>query len=115
VLLLQRLRKLGVDVPVIGFPRGAGAAVSVYVEQTGVDAVGLDTSQSGSLLPEAMPVQGNLDPQLLVAGGEALERGVEEVRRRFSTAPHVFNLGHGITPDAKIENVARMIDLVKGR
>lgn len=112
--LVGRLRDLGVTVPVIGFPRGAGSAVSDYAAQTGVTAIGLDTSAPSSIaLPPSMPRQGNLDPQLLVVGGAALERGVSEVLAAFRQAPHIFNLGHGITPEAKPENVARLIDLVK--
>ncbi len=114
-LLLARLRALGVTVPVIGFPRGAGQATSHYAEHTGITAIGLDTSISTLALPASMPRQGNLDPQLLVVGGAALEAGVREVRERFAGAPHIFNLGHGITPDALPENVARMVELVKGR
>jgi uroporphyrinogen decarboxylase len=112
--LVKRLRDLGVSAPIIGFPRGAGAAISDYARQTGVDAIGLDTSVSSALpLPEGMPVQGNLDPQLLVLGGVALKSGVMEVHERFASRPHIFNLGHGITPEATPENVARLVELVK--
>jgi uroporphyrinogen decarboxylase len=115
IKLVERLRQLGVTAPIIGFPRGAGAAISDYARQTSVDAIGLDTSVSGAIpLPETMPVQGNLDPQLLVIGGGALERGVMEVKERFALRPHIFNLGHGITPEAMPENVTRLVELVKG-
>jgi uroporphyrinogen decarboxylase len=114
--LMQTLRSLGVTAPVIGFPRGAGAAITAYAEQTGVDAIGLDTSVSATLpLPPGMARQGNLDPQLLVVGGAALETGVREVLERFAETPHIFNLGHGITPNATPEHVAHLVALVKGR
>ncbi len=114
--LVRRLRELGVKAPVIGFPRGAGLALAAYAQHTGVDAIGLDTSvPSSAPLPRTMPCQGNLDPQLLVAGGAALERGAAEVLERFRGVPHIFNLGHGITPEAAPENVARLVELVKGR
>ncbi len=114
--LIQRLRQIGVASPIIGFPRGAGAEISNYAQRTGVTALGLDTSvPSKDLAPHGMPVQGNLDPLLLVVGGTALESGVRDVLERFSGAPHIFNLGHGITPEASVENVARLVDLVKGR
>jgi uroporphyrinogen decarboxylase len=114
VALVRRLRALGVTAPLIGFPRGAGLAISEYARRTGIDAIGLDTSvPSAATLPQSMPVQGNLDPQLLVAGGGALEQGVTEVLERFGGAPHIFNLGHGITPDATPENVAALVRLVK--
>ena len=113
--LIRRLRALGVTAPVIGFPRGAGLAIADYAELTGIDAIGLDTSvPSLSWLPPFMPSQGNLDPQLLVVGGSALERGVAEVLEAFRGKPHIFNLGHGITPEASPENVAHLVRLVKG-
>lgn len=116
IALVRRLRDLGVTVPVIGFPRGAGLMLSGYARLTGVDAIGLDTSvPSFAQLPPSMPVQGNLDPQLLVLGGAALDQGVREVIERFRGTPHIFNLGHGITPEAKPEHLARLIDVVKGR
>jgi uroporphyrinogen decarboxylase len=115
-MLVRRLRELSVTVPIIGFPRGAGMAVSDYARLTGVTAIGLDTSvQSSAWIPSSMASQGNLDPQLLVVGGAALEAGVREVLEGFRGKPHIFNLGHGITPDASPENVARLVELVKGR
>lgn len=113
--LVRRLRALGVTAPVIGFPRGAGFAIADYAQRTGVDALGLDTSvPSPSFLPATMTSQGNLDPQLLVTGGAPLEHGVRHVLETFKGRPHIFNLGHGITPDAKPEHVARLLELVKG-
>ncbi len=115
-MLVRRVRELGVGAPIIGFPRGAGLAISEYARRTGVNALGLDTSVwRTDLTPAGMPVQGNLDPQLLVVGGTALERGVRDVLERFNNVPHIFNLGHGITPEATPENVAHLVELVKGR
>jgi uroporphyrinogen decarboxylase len=114
--LVERLRALGVTAPIIGFPRGAGMAIAEYAKRTGVDAIGLDTSvPSPAFLPLEMACQGNLDPQLLVTGGAPLERGVRHVLETFRGRPHIFNLGHGITPDAKPEHVARLVELVKGK
>ena len=117
-LLLTRLRGLGVTVPVIGFPRGAGALIGRYARETGVTALGVDTQTPPSFakaaVDNAMPLQGNLDPQTVVAGGQALERAVRETLVAFKGAPHIFNLGHGITPDATPENVAELVRLVKG-
>jgi uroporphyrinogen decarboxylase len=116
--LILRLRELGCEVPVIGFPRGAGALIGAYAQETGVNALGVDTQTPPAFAraqsPEGMALQGNLDPQALVAGGAALERAVRETRAAFQGAPHIFNLGHGITPDAKPEDVSRLIALVKG-
>lgn len=112
--LVKRLRVLGVTVPIIGFPRGAGLQIADYAHRTGVTALGLDTSVPSPAGLPAMPVQGNLDPQLLVLGGDALKRGVEDVLERFRDRAHIFNLGHGITPQALPENVAELVRLVKG-
>lgn len=117
--LVLRLRELGVAAPIIGFPRGAGAQIGRYARETGVTALGVDTQTPASFAtaqtPDGMPLQGNLDPQLLVAGGDALARGVREVIAAFAGRPHVFNLGHGITPEAPPEHVAELVTLVKSR
>ncbi len=116
--LVSRLRALGVAAPIIGFPRGAGAHIGRYAADTGVNALGVDT-QTPALFarqqaPANMPLQGNLDPQLLVVGGKPLEEGARAVVEAFRGGPHIFNLGHGITPDATPENVAELVGLVKG-
>jgi uroporphyrinogen decarboxylase len=116
--LVNRLRELGVIVPIIGFPRGAGAQIGVYAHETGVTALGIDTQTPADfaiqVTPDGMPLQGNLDPQALVVGGEALDQAARDVLSSFQDAPHIFNLGHGITPQATPENVARLIQVVKG-
>jgi uroporphyrinogen decarboxylase len=116
--LVRRVRELGVIAPIIGFPRGAGAQVSRYARDTGVSALGVDTQTPADFViqqsPPGMPLQGNLDPQLLVTGGAALDVGAQEVVRSFAARPHIFNLGHGITPEASPENVARLVNLVRG-
>lgn len=118
VLVVKRLRELGVTAPVIGFPRGAGPLIGRYARETGVSALGVDTQIPARFArkeaPAGMALQGNLDPQLLIAGGAALEDGVREVIAAFRDGPHIFNLGHGITPDTPIENVARAIEIIKG-
>ena len=117
--LVARLRSLGVIVPVIGFPRGSGALLGRYARETGVDALGVDTQTPASFAraaaPAGMPLQGNLDPQTLVVGGEALARATRETLAAFANGPHIFNLGHGITPDASPEHVAALVALVKGK
>jgi uroporphyrinogen decarboxylase len=116
--LVKRLRALGVEVPVIGFPRGAGALIGRYGRETGVTALGVDTQTPAAFAaaeaPHNMPLQGNLDPQLVVAGAGALEQGVRAVLAAFGQSPHIFNLGHGITPGAPPEHVAELVRLVKG-
>jgi uroporphyrinogen decarboxylase len=65
-------------------------------------------------LPANLPVQGNLDPLALITGGEPLASAVERIRGAFRSRPHVFNLGHGILPDAPIAHVERLLELVRG-
>jgi uroporphyrinogen decarboxylase len=116
--LVQRLRALGVTAPVIGFPRGSGALIGRYARETGVTALGVDTQTPPSFAQAAakdgMALQGNLDPQTLVVGGEALERATRQTLAAFRDSPHIFNLGHGITPEASPENVAELVRIVKG-
>jgi len=115
--LVERLRALGVTVPVIGFPRGAGALLGRYARETGVQALGVDTQTPAAFArreaPSGMALQGNLDPQLLVCGGAALETGARQVIEAFRGSPHIFNLGHGITPDASPDHLAALIRLIK--
>jgi uroporphyrinogen decarboxylase len=102
----------------IGFPRGAAGMIPSYVAATGVDAVGLDYSMplavANATLPAHLPVQGNLDPLRLVAGGDQLDRRVDEIIAGFSGRPHIFNLGHGIVPETPIAHVERLVHRVKG-
>ena len=115
--LVKRFRERHADVPVIGFPRGAGLAYETYRQLTGVTALGLDWMvpfEQAKRLQAAGAVQGNLDPLRLVAGGEALDEGVQAILGALGDGPLVFNLGHGITPDAPVEHVDRMIGLVRG-
>lgn len=115
--LVQRVRALGVKQPIIGFPRGAGALVLDYAERTGVNAVGLDTAiplkRISAALPKGMPVQGNLDPMRLVAGGPELETRVREIITSLKGRPHIFNLGHGVTPEVPISNVETVLRTIR--
>jgi uroporphyrinogen decarboxylase len=115
--LVNRLRALGVTAPIIGFPREAGSMIQLYAQGVDVDGLGLDTAADprwvrGSV-GKVVALQGNLDPMALRAGGDALKRGVDEVLATFR-GPHIFNLGHGITPDVPIEHVELLMRLVKG-
>ena len=105
------------DVPVIGFPKGAGGKLVAYARETGVDAIGVDETVdpawAAAQLPAGMPVQGNLDPLALIAGGEALASAVGRILSSFADRPHVFNLGHGILPDTPIAHVEQLIELVR--
>lgn len=116
--LVERVRALGVEVPIIGFPRGAAAMLPAYVEQTGVSAVGLDTAAVpdfiNASLPDRFPVQGHLDPLLLIEGGKRMDQRVEYLIEAYKDRPHIFNLGHGVTPQTPIKNVERVLDIIRG-
>lgn len=104
--------------PVIGFPKGAGEKLPAYARETGVHAVGIDETidpvWAAHELPAGMPVQGNLDPLLLLAGGPELERQTHRVLEAFADRPHVFNLGHGIGQFTPIAHVEQLLGLVRG-
>lgn len=106
------------DVPVIGFPKGAGEKLAAYARETGVDAVGIDETidplWAAKTLPAGLPVQGNLDPLLLLAGGDELERQALRILDAFADRPHVFNLGHGIGQTTPVENVGQLLSVVRG-
>jgi uroporphyrinogen decarboxylase len=115
--LVKRLKERHPDVPIIGFPRGAGVQATGFVTATGVDGVSCDTAMplafmAGDLAKRAV-VQGNLDPLLLVEGGAAMERRVAEILTALSGKRFIFNLGHGIVPQTPPENVARLVELVR--
>jgi uroporphyrinogen decarboxylase len=115
--IVRRLRELGVNLPVIGFPRGAGALVETYADEAGVDAVALDVQASAAMgrrIQASRPIQGALDPLLLRAGGPELERRIDEMLEAWSDGPYIFNLGHGILPDTPVEHVARAVRRVTG-
>lgn len=115
--LVRRLRAAGVEAPIVGFPRGAGALLGRYARETGVTALGVDTQTPAwfarAQAPAGMALQGNLDPQLLVCGGDALDKATREVVRAFRASPHIFNLGHGITPQATPDHVSAMLAAVR--
>jgi uroporphyrinogen decarboxylase len=102
---------------IIGFPRGAGALLPGYVEATGVDAVSIDWAAEPSLIRERVQnrvaIQGNLDPLALIAGGDALDRSIDDVLANYAKGPLIFNLGHGIQPETPIAHVEQMVKRVR--
>jgi uroporphyrinogen decarboxylase len=116
--LVAGLKKRHPGVPIIGFPKGAGGKLGAYARETAVDAIGLDETVdplwAAAELPEDLPLQGNLDPLALIAGGEALEIAGRRILDAFAGRPHIFNLGHGILPDTPIAHVEQLIAVVKG-
>jgi len=115
--IVAALHDLHPGVPVIGFPKGAGEKLPAYARETGVAAVGVDETidpvWAAGALPDGLPVQGNLDPLLLLAGGDALDEGARAVLEAFAGRPHVFNLGHGIGQFTPIAHVERLLAVVR--
>ena len=115
--IIAALKQRHPAVPVIAFPREAGARYVGFARATGADCVGLDTSVDPEWAAEKLQVdgcvQGNLDPRHMVTGGPDLVAEAQRITRALRGGPHVFNLGHGITPDADPDNVARMIEAVR--
>ncbi len=116
--IVAELKARHPGLPVIAFPREAGPRAQGFARATGADCVALDNSVDAVWAATHVQidgcVQGNLAPHHLVTGGPALIEATKAVVRAFKGGPHIFNLGHGITPDADPENVARMVEAVRG-
>lgn len=114
--IIQSVRARRPDARIIAFAKGAGILLKDYRQKTGADAIGLDWSVPLSFardLQKEGPVQGNLDPMLMVAGGKPLEDGIDAILQALGNGPLIFNLGHGITPQADPENVTRLVAHVR--
>jgi uroporphyrinogen decarboxylase len=116
--IISEIKRLHPGVPVIAFPREAGEGYVGFAKATGADCVALDNSVSAEWAAEHVQVdgcvQGNLAPEHMVTGGQGLIDETKRIVRAFSKGPHIFNLGHGITPDADPKNVQVMIDAIRG-
>ena len=115
--IMAGLRARCPGLPVIAFPRANGRHLAMAADG-GAAALGLDTTVdlgwASKALPKNLPLQGNLDPLALMAGGEALDRAVDAILAAFADRPHVFNLGHGILPETPIVHVERMLRRIRG-
>jgi uroporphyrinogen decarboxylase len=115
--IVEGVRKQVPSAKIIGFPRGAGALLPEYVRTTGVDAVSIDWTTEPSFIRESVQnhvaVQGNLDPLVLIAGGAALDRAIDDVLANFAGGRLIFNLGHGIQPETPIAHVEQMVKRVR--
>lgn len=116
--IIERLRERSPDTPIIGFPRGVGLLYLDYVKATRVDAVSVDTGLPARWAAENLQplaaVQGNLDPAILLAGGELLDREVRRLVETLGGGPHIFNLGHGVIKETPPEHVGRVVDVIRG-
>ncbi|MDX5595120.1 uroporphyrinogen decarboxylase [Pseudovibrio sp. SPO723] len=116
--LIAKVKAERPEAKIIGFPKASAARLHRFADETGVDALGLDWSVPADVaqaLQQKLPVQGNLDPMRLVAGGLALDEGIDYVLDTFKNGPHIFNLGHGVTPQTNPDHVAHMVKRVQGR
>lgn len=115
--IVAGVRAVVPDARIIGFPRGAGALLPDYVDRTGIDAVSIDWSAEPAFIRQhvqsKVAVQGNLDPLVLIAGGAALDRAVDDVLENYAQGRLIFNLGHGIQPETPIAHVAQMVQRVR--
>lgn len=114
--IVEGVRKRRPGAMIIGFPKNSAARLKTYVEYTGISAVGLDwtvPTATAREIQKIVPVQGNLDPMRLVAGGAALDEGIDRVLSDLGDGPLVFNLGHGITPQTPVEHVEQMVARVR--
>ena len=115
--IVDKVRAVKPSAKIIGFPKGAGMLYRDYRQKTGVDALGLDWTVPLSFAAELQkdgPVQGNLDPLRVVAGRETIRDGVDRILDALGNGPLIFNLGHGITPQADPEDVGYLVDHVRG-
>jgi uroporphyrinogen decarboxylase len=115
--IVAALKRRFPNLPVIGFPKDVGEKLLAYASETGVDVIGIDETidpiWAAHALPDGLPVQGNLDPLLLLAGGDELERQTKRILDCFASRPHVFNLGHGIDKETPVSNVEQLLSVVR--
>lgn len=116
--IIKNLRARDITVPIIGFPRGVGEAVRDFVETVPVQAVSIDQNMdmvdAVNLVPENIVLQGNLNPLDLVAGGLQLNNAIDKILSITEGRRHIFNLGHGIVPQTPPENVAQLVNHLRG-
>ncbi len=117
--IINGVRKLGHQQPIIGFPKGFGDGLIGFANNSGVDAIGLDHNVNpiwaAKNLPASLPLQGNLDPLSLISAGKWMLNDIDKILEAFHDRPHIFNLGHGITPPTPVENVQLMINHIRNR
>mgnify|MGYP006108621927 FL=1 len=115
--IITALNKLHPDVPIIAFPREAGLKYIDFANETGANCIAIDHSVDPEWAAKNLQIdsciQGNLNPKHMVTGGKALLEETTKILDCFSNGPHIFNLGHGITPDGKPENLQLMIDRIR--
>jgi uroporphyrinogen decarboxylase len=115
--IINTVRQAHPTLPVIGFPRGLGLNMLDYGKKVSLSALSLDSSVPISLLNKELPTelifQGNLDPSLLVVGGDPLKRGIEQIKQDMRGRPYIFNLGHGVLPHTPISHIESCLKWVR--
>jgi uroporphyrinogen decarboxylase len=115
--IIEKVRREVPDAKIIGFPRGCGASLTTYLDQVPINAVGLDWAAEPAFVRQHVQsraaVQGNLDPLVLLAGGDALDLAIDDVLANFAAGPFIFNLGHGILPETPIAHVEQTLRRVR--
>lgn len=116
--IIGMLRSRGISQPVIGFPKGIGEGLVEYCNETGLQGVGIDhgvdLKWAATNLPSDITLQGNLDPLSLIAGGNSMARAIDDILDAMAGRPHIFNLGHGITPETPVSHVHDLLAHVRG-
>lgn len=115
--MIEIVRRARPGAKIIAFAKGAGMNLRHYRQKTGADAIGLDWSVPLSFAADLQkdgPVQGNLDPMRVVAGGRSLIDGIDAILQKLGNGPLIFNLGHGITPEANPDHVTTLVRCVRG-
>lgn len=114
--IVEGVRSRRPGAKIIAFAKGAGYNLKTYRQKTGADAIGLDWSVPLSFAAELQkdgPIQGNLDPMRVVAGGKSLDEGIDRILQKLGNGPLIFNLGHGITPEANPDHVTALVERVR--
>tara|TARA_Y100000296_G_scaffold87509_1_gene136555 strand:+ start:112296 stop:113330 length:1035 start_codon:yes stop_codon:yes gene_type:complete len=116
--IISKVKAVHPHIPIIGFPKAAGYYLKEYMTKTGIDALGCDFTLPLNFIRDelqtVMPVQGNLDPGILYAGGDILEREVKNICDTLGHKPYIFNLGHGIHKDTPITHVEQALKIIRG-
>ncbi len=115
--IVHKIREQYPQIPIIGFARDSQNYLLTYAEKTGVNALGLSQELPldwiQNTLPKHIPIQGNLDPNLLIQGGEGMKKAVRDICHAFQDRPHIFNLGHGINKETPYDHVTELIATIR--
>ena len=116
--IIEKVRGAGITLPFICFPRGISADLPRFADAVDCQALAIDQGVSPEFAAKSIrsdiTLQGNLDPQALIYGGDVMKRSVDRIQKAFANRAHIFNLGHGITPPTPTDNVAELVEYIRG-